>query len=274
MPIFELFPMKKTLFRSPATRPARSVLTRRFAAILAAATIIAAVLPASTATAATGPDPLSDALVTCLLEPGELVAAGSPVPGVIARVFRERGDRVRKGEPLFELESTVERATLQLANARLDFARGKWERNQLLVREKVLSEQEIDELRHEVRLAEAAVAEASAIVERRRILSTVDGVVLERLASAGEYVRENPVLRVASLDPLRAELTLRAAQHGRLRVGQRLRLQVEGGHPPLPGRILNVDPHIDAASGTFTARVQLANPGAKVPPGLICRIAP
>lgn len=272
MPISELLKMLTTFLRSPVARPIRSVFTRRAVAMAAAATITVATVPASSA--ASGSDPLPDALVTCLLEPGELVAAGSPVPGVIARVFRERGDRVRKGEPLFELESTVERATLQLANARLDFARGKWDRNQLLVREKVLSEQEVDELRHEVRLAEAAVAEAAAIVERRRILSTVDGVVLERLATAGEYVRENPVLRVASLDPLRAELTLRAAQHGRLRVGQRLRLQVDGGHPPLAGRILNTDPHIDAASGTFTARVQLANPGAKVPPGLICRIAP
>jgi multidrug efflux pump subunit AcrA (membrane-fusion protein) len=37
--------------------------------------------------------------------------------------------------------------------------------------------------------------------------------------------------------------------------------------------VLNVDPHIDAASGTFSARVRVGNPGARIPPGLNCRLA-
>lgn len=225
-------------------------------------------------TAVAHADPLAGALVTCLIEPSAIVAAASPVAGVVGRVFRERGDPVRKGERLFELESSVEEATLQTVSARHRFIQGKWQRNQALIRENVLSEHERDELRHEFEMAESTLAEAKAALARRTVHATIDGVVIERLISPGEYVRENPVMRIATVDPLRADLTVRAESHGRVRPGRSIRVGVGPGHPTLAGRVVMVDPHIDAASGTFTVRAEIANPGGRVPAGLLCRLVP
>ena len=173
---------------------------------------------------------------------------------------------------LFELESSVERATLQMATARRDLVFAKWERHQALIRDGVLTPQEADELRQERALAEAAHAEAQAVLQRRTVRSPIDAHVVERLASPGEYVRDNVVLKLAELDPLHAELTWPAESRPRLRVGQTMRLQAGGA--VLQGQVRIVDPLNDAASGTFGVRVVVPNPGLRVAAGQMCRVLP
>ena len=54
----------------------------------------------------------------CLIEPGKIVDVGSPVSGIIAKVYAERGDMVKLGQPLSRLNSAVEQAALELARTR------------------------------------------------------------------------------------------------------------------------------------------------------------
>lgn len=213
-----------------------------------------------------------DALVSCLLEPSMVVAVASPVSGVVQRIHRERGDAVRVGDKLFELESAAEQATLALASTRLRLAESKSARHQELIREGILSEQEGDELMAELELARAARDEAQAMLARRTVQSPINGVVLKRLIAPGEQAAGNPVLRLATLNPLHADITLRASAYGRLKPGMPVRISAGEGLPVLGGRVRQVDPVIDAASGTYSISVELANPGHRVPAGLTCAL--
>ena len=47
---------------------------------------------------------------------------------------------------------------------------------------------------------------AEAVLDRRTIRSPVDGVVVDRFKAAGEYIENEPVMRVAQLDPLHVEV--------------------------------------------------------------------
>jgi membrane fusion protein, multidrug efflux system len=212
------------------------------------------------------------AVVSCLLEPSQQVAVASPVAGVVSRILVERGDMVKAGDKLFELESAVEQANLAQASARLKLVKAKYLRNQALVQEGILSEQEAQELEAEHELAGAAHAEAQAMLARRTVVAPISGVVVKRLLSAGEQVSGGPVLRLANLNPLHADLTLRASQFGQFRPGMRLRVAVAGGETILNGRVRQVDPVIDAASGTYSVSVELANPASRVPAGLGCAL--
>ena len=53
------------------------------------------------------------------------------------------------------------------------------------------------------RIAGLELLRAEAMLDRRTIRSPVDGVVTERFKSAGEYIDDEPVMRVAQLDPAR-----------------------------------------------------------------------
>ena len=54
----------------------------------------------------------------CLMEPSQVVEIRSPVEGLIDKILVQRGDPVRKGQPLVELQSAVERSTAESARYR------------------------------------------------------------------------------------------------------------------------------------------------------------
>ena len=51
----------------------------------------------------------------CLIEPTQAVEIGSPVSGLLDKVYVARGDKVQKGQPIAMLESQAEQAAADLA---------------------------------------------------------------------------------------------------------------------------------------------------------------
>ncbi|MCD4689234.1 MAG: efflux RND transporter periplasmic adaptor subunit, partial [Desulfuromonadaceae bacterium] len=89
----------------------------------------------------------------------------------------------------------------------------------------------------------------------------------------GDYVGEDAVLTVASIDPLNVEVVVPVAQFGSIRKGMRAEVRPEA---PVGGTyiatVVIVDRVIDAASGTFGVRLLLPNPSNKLPAGLNCDV--
>ena len=56
-----------------------------------------------------------------LIESYEVIDIGAPVEGIVANVAVERSNLVKKGQILVELESSVERATLEKTRAMANF---------------------------------------------------------------------------------------------------------------------------------------------------------
>jgi RND family efflux transporter MFP subunit len=235
-----------------------------------------------------------------LIEPHLIVKIGSPVPGVIEGIPVDRGDIVQKGDVVATLQSGVETATMELARARaemdaaikvkqdeLEFSKRREQRMKGLYSQEVLPFQEWDEAEtkralaeHELaealenkRLAELEYQRALEVVQRMTIRSPVRGVVVERYLSPGEYVEDQPILEIAEIDPLNVEVILPKEMLGSVRVGTAARVKPEA---PVNGvytaRVTIVDRVIDAASSTFGVRLQLPNPGYRLPPGLKCKV--
>lgn len=220
---------------------------------------------------------LNDSQLSCLLEPSSEIELSSQVSGVVSKVNTERGGKVRKGQVLVALESELERAALKTVKARAEFASRKLERNQELLAQELLSDFERDELVTEQQLARLTVAEATARLSQRQIRSPIDGVVVKRHVSIGEYVGTDPVLELVSLNPLHAEVVMRADYYGDVEEGMTVDVSLvhpsgEGERQTVAGKVTVVDRVIDAASSTFGFRVEVANPDLTLPAGLKCEI--
>lgn len=208
-----------------------------------------------------------------LIYPSEVVKVSSQVPGILKMVAVERGDLVKNGQVLAVLKSGQEKATRDLAHANVEFLKRKMERNIELAKKKLISAHENDELETEFRKAELQLEEVQEKLKLRTILSTIDGVVTERFMAPGDYVGEAPILKLASLNPLKVEVIVPTRRFGSAKVGMKAEVRPElpvGG--VYPGRVTIVDKVIDAASSTFIVRVDIANPGLKIPSGLRCRV--
>jgi membrane fusion protein, multidrug efflux system len=208
-----------------------------------------------------------------LIYPSEVVKVSSQVPGIIEEIMVERGDQVKKGQVLARLKSGLEKASLDLVQANVEFLKRKAERNTELARKKLISAHENDELLTELRKAELQLAEVQEKLKLRTIVSTIDGVVTERLMAPGDYVGENPIFKLASIDPLKVEVVVPARRFGAARKGMKAEVRPEA---PLggvySGKVTIVDKVVDAASSTFVVRVDIANPALKLPSGLRCRV--
>ena len=236
----------------------------------------------------------------CIIEPHVSVDLSTSVDGIVQEVLVDRGDIVRKGDVLVRLEAGVERAAvkqarlrtkqraeIELAEGRLIFAQKKRERTLQLYKDNAISELARDEVDLEVETAMLELRRAKENMERalldleraqeilnlRRILSPVDGVVVERLVAPGEAIGEQQtvLLKLVQIDPLNVELVVPASEFGRFEPGEVLAVTPRPpGEGTYEARIEIIDPVIDASSGTFGVRANLPNPELSIPAGLIC----
>ncbi len=238
----------------------------------------------------------------CVIEPSEIVDVGSAVPGVLEAILADRSDVLQRGAVIARLESSVERATLALTKARAGlntsiklreqaaaFEHRSRQRNEALlaVQKSSISKQDMDRLKTESRIAQLQVRQerdnqriaeleyyrAQAALNRGTIRSPVDGVVMERFKSVGEYVEDDPVVRMAKLHPLHVEAIVPVDFIGRIKPGMQATVT-----PTVPGSgshvatVTRVDRVADAASGTFGALLSLDNPDYAIAGGLRCRL--
>lgn len=240
------------------------------------------------------------ATLDCLIYPYVIVDVSSPIDGLLDTVAVDRGDLVERGQVLATLESSVERATLQLAEARarmesarkssqvrLDFGTRRFVRTEDLFKKnlvplkemdeaetgKVLAEVGVLEAQEDQRIADLELERARAALALRTIHSPVTGVVIERSLSIGEFTRQGPIVKIAQIHPLRVEVIAPVALLGTVRVGMHAEVVPEA---PIGGSHLAtvtvVDRVVDAASGTFGIRLELPNPDYRLPAGLKCRV--
>ncbi len=237
----------------------------------------------------------------CLIEPQTTAEVGAPRGGVVESVSVERGQAVKKGQTLAVLRSEVERANVESARSRAnaeaeiraamanrDVARLKMRRTFDLVQLGFASQLELDQVKGEFEVADQRLAQARELKQTAQrelasaqaqlaqslIRSPLDGVVVDRLVQPGERVDGKAAFRLAALNPLRVEMIVPVAMYGKLSEGQTLNVvpDVPNGQP-LTARVVQVDRVIDAASGTFRARLALPNPNRDVPAGIRCRVA-
>src|SRR4030095_7618344 len=99
-----------------------------------------------------------------------------------------------------------------------------------------------------------------------------NGVVMERTMHPGEVSEmgtgRRAILKIAEVDVLYIEVVLPSNLYPALKVGMPAEVMPE---PPLAGayraKLKVVDRVLDAASGTFGVRLEMENPGRKLPAG-------
>jgi len=237
----------------------------------------------------------------CLIEPHQVVEVNSSVQGKIENILVRRSDLVEKGQLLVELESDVERATVELARAHTDmdselkirqaslsFSKRKLLRFDEMYREDVVPLQTKDEVetdavlaglqlrqeRENINVARLELKRAEAILRQRSVHSPISGVVVERYKSAGEFVEDEPILQLAQLNPLNVEVILPASMFGAIKPGMQARIMPEVPRDDsFTAAVTIVDRVIDASSGTFSVRLELPNPDYLLPGGLSCNMS-
>ena len=236
----------------------------------------------------------------CLIEPNSVVDVTTREDGVIEEIAVSRGDIIKKGQVLAQLESSVETVAVNIARARAGMQSGVdsqkarvaylkaqkgridalFEKKAIPFHEKdkaktdlILARAELREARENLELAQLEKQRAEGILARRTIKSPIDGVVVNILLDAGESVEEHSIMTLAEVDPLNVEVILPDDMYGLINVGTQGEVtpHIRNGEKRVTSVVV-VDKVIDAASNTFGVRLEFENTDYATPGGIRCDI--
>lgn len=234
----------------------------------------------------------------CVINPSKSIDLSSAVSGVLESVSVNRSDYVTVGQQVAALESEVEKASVELAQKRaeieseinagkinLAFDEREQQRIDSLYRKKAVTYRHKDEADREAELSiwelkqaqdldeirELELKRAQAQLRQKIVRSSINGFVVKVYKREGEYIEDQPILRVVQLDPLYVEVIAPMKLFGVIKPGMTAEVVPEtAGAERHVATVSVVDPMGDAASGTFGVRLLLPNPQYRLPAGLKC----
>lgn len=234
----------------------------------------------------------------CLVRPEMYIELSSPVDTTLKEMLVNVGDDITRGQPLVRLEDSVEYASVELhkrkamswseyenRKVQLDFAKRNLKRMQDLFKKNSISQFEKDKAQTEVSLAEIELIrakekknlaklnleQAQAELALRTLKSPIDGIVIDSYIKVGESVADRPIMKLAQIDPLRIELIAPTEYFGLIEKDMEVEIYPERpANKAFKAKVTVVDQLIDPASGSFTVRLALPNPGDELVGGVNC----
>jgi RND family efflux transporter MFP subunit len=179
--------------------------------------------------------------------------------------------------------SAEETGTVRSAKAVLDDAKSKRDRAERLVKEGITPRAEFDtvdsdykvalsryqDALEEIRNRQGVLAQRRSELElaRQQLADTVvyaplDGVVQEKKASDGEYLAAGaPVANIVRIDPLRLRVDVPERESHTVRMGQSVRVTMEGDEQPYLGYIKRLSPTISEQNRVLSVEADVRNNG-------------
>lgn len=214
------------------------------------------------------------------------------VPGRVASIDVQLGQKVQKGQVLGYLESSElgkTRADFLAASTKARVAEANFRREKELVAKGISAEREMREAEstfagaqaemnaaeaglHSLGLSEAdikALKGDAHYSSRFPARSPIEGIVLEVSATVGQAVEgTTPLFAVGQLGELWALIDIFEAQLRSVQVGQQVELTVGAVSGVFKGRVDYIGDLVDEKSRSVSVRVVVPNPDAKLKPGM------
>ncbi|RZL34881.1 MAG: efflux RND transporter periplasmic adaptor subunit [Rubrivivax sp.] len=231
---------------------------------------------------------------TARLEAPDTVEVRSRVAGTVEAVRFKEGQFVKKGDPLFTIDTRAFRAEVARVEAQIaaaktqaDLARTDLARSEKLVSVNAVSQQEIDQLRSALRSAEAnqkgaeaALVQARLNIEYANITAPVSGRTSRANVTPGNLVGVGDAVLTTLVSSDRVHAYFDASEAAYLKymraakpadVLVQMGLSNEQGYPH-SGKLDFVDNRLNPATASIRARAVFDNKAGLFTPGLYARV--
>jgi RND family efflux transporter MFP subunit len=232
---------------------------------------------------------------------GSLVKQGQPVARIDTKDYQYRLDqamaalkqaRVRLGLPADGDDDRVDlaqTAVVRQAKAQLDQAQLNRDRMAQLWERQLVARAELDAAVSAFQVADGRYQDALEEVQNRQgmllqrrsevelarqqiadtvIASPIDGAVVERQGSVGQYLAAGaPVVTIVRLHPLRLRLSVPEREATSVRGGQPVRVSVDGDTSVYPGTVARLSPAVAEQNRTLLIEAEVPNASNRLRPG-------
>ena len=208
------------------------------------------------------------------VEGSRTASIGFIVPGVVSRVEVREGDQVREGQLLAVLDKTEYDINVELASAQRERAEDEYKRAKTMFESKGIPENDFNKAGTAVRLARAQEAMARKKLQDTRLTAPMSGLLARRGIEPGEQAGPGmPVFTIAQIDPVQIRVGVPETEVSRIRIGDQTTVTIPALRgATFMGRVRLVGVAADAASRTYTAKIDVANGNRLLKPGMIAEV--
>lgn len=195
--------------------------------------------------------------------------------GIISKIAFEAGTRVAAGDLLIKLDTTVQEAQLQAAEARAELARVNAERIRELFARNTTAKAELDSAEAQLKQATAEVASIQAVLAQKIVRAPFAGRLGVRHVNLGQFIdRGNPIVSLQSLDQVYVNFTIPQQQLSKVGNGYVVRAQVDAmPNEVFSGKVTAINADVDTNTRTVKVQATFANADAKLRPGMFVNVA-
>lgn len=240
----------------------------------------------------------------CIISPKQAVDIRSPSVGRLVKIHVDRGDYVKQGSILAELDMTVEQANVNSAKhrattqAKINSAYNKVNalsikvtRMKKLYDAQYMSAQALEDAENELALARADLRiakedkiqanyeykKAVSELKQKQIKSPFNGVITERFFDTGAIVGpaegKDPILSIAQIEVLKVRIIAPVKYYKKFKKNDDIIIVPEEPFKSeITAKIVVKDDVIDSASGTFSMIAYIDNKEYQIPSGILCKV--
>jgi len=204
------------------------------------------------------------------VEGNTTVKLGFMVAGKVNYISNKEGENISQGQLISSLEPTNYSIAKGLADVQVNTTADEFSRLKILYDRKSLSEDDFKKITFSLQQAKLQQQLQKKNLSDTRLYSPISGVLLKKQTEVGEVIGVGMPLFV--LSDIRKVKVLAYVPEGELhdiKIGQRANVNISSLDKVFPGKVVEVGSAADATSRAFTIKIEVANPGLIIRPGMI-----
>jgi membrane fusion protein (multidrug efflux system) len=190
--------------------------------------------------------------------------------GTVAEILFDSGESVKVGQILVRLDTSKEKADLEATQAQIPAAKADLARKLQLVKERVVSQSDVDDAQSKYDSLVAQSISLKATIDRRDITAPFSGVLGIRKVNKGQYLQPgDEIVSLQDLTVMRMRFLIGQKDFAKVKIGQDIEARFDA-YPgeTFKGRISAIEPSVKYTSGIIPIQAEIPNSDMKLLPGM------
>ena len=204
------------------------------------------------------------------IEAENQVQLGFAVPGTVASVLVNEGQMVSAGQLLAVLDPTEYDNALLIASAGLEQAEDMYTRLNGLYEKGSLPAKDFIDIKSKLAQAKANRNLSLKRVKDTKLYASMSGIITSKNIEKGAMAAPGaPAFTIINTSKVYARVSVPESEIGKISKGQTANVSIATIGQQLTGKIAIINPMADAASKSYSVKIQLLNGQGKILPGMI-----
>lgn len=207
--------------------------------------------------------------------------------GFIKKVYVSEGDFVKKGQLLYEIDSSnidsnkkEAQFNLQIQQNNLDNIQTNYERYKRLYAKDLVPKYDVEQLelklkniKNMISIAKAKLKEVNYQYRYLEIVAPNDGLIIKKSIKGGEMAMpSSPAMILSDLNSLKIKANVSESNLSKIKIGQEAQIVIESIGLNTKGKVSSIIPNLKDMTHSFIIKLSFDSQEKKIYPGMYSKI--